>query len=210
MILGGTSSPTPNAQEELANALSGSSQPSTGDSFEASTSPAIGRIARDAPGTQPRYDTANLMTLPADQSQSGIWISAPASGEPSSRLNIPSKTVFSSLFITVSSQRSLVVPPVSPGENSQRKERLQVGDLMSFVDPIYPTEAIQKQIEGTVELYATVSREGEFRNIGLVSGSPVLAQAAMNAVSGWRYRPTLLDGQPIGTVDDITMVFRLP
>jgi TonB family protein len=211
MILGGTVSPRPSAEEESGNGLSGSSQPSTGDAPpDDSTSPAIGRLARDAPETQPRYDTANLLMLPANQLQSGIWINVPESGEPSSRLNMPPKTVFSSLFIEISSQRSVVVAPMSSGETSKRKKRLQVGDLMLLVDPVYPTEAIQKQTEGTVELRATVSREGEFRNIWLVSGPPLLAQAAMNAVSGWRYRPTQLDGQPIETVDDITMAFRLP
>ena len=81
MILGGTSSPSPNAQRRVGECSVGRFSAITpDDSFEASTSPAIGRIARDDAGdTQPRYDTANLLTLPADQSQSGIWISeAPA------------------------------------------------------------------------------------------------------------------------------------
>ena len=203
----GSSSPTQDAQEEPVN--SASSQ-LTGGPRDASSSPAPDGLASGAAATQPRSNTANLLTLPADQPQSGVWISAPESGAPSLRLNMPPKAVSASLSIAIISQRSLVVPPISPGETSQRTERLRVGDLMSFIEPIYPAEARRKKTEDTVELRATVSPEGKVRYVGLVSGSPLVAQAAINAISGWRYKSTLLDGQPIETEDEITMVFRLP
>jgi TonB family protein len=154
--------------------------------------------------------TANLLTLPADELQSGVWISAPESGEPSLRLNIPPEAVSASSSIAIVSQRSLVVPPISRGGTSQRTERLRVGDLMTFTEPIYPAEARRNKTADTVELRATVTPEGEVRYVGLVIGSPLLAQAAIDAISGWRYEPTLLDGQAIETEDDITMEFRRP
>jgi periplasmic protein TonB len=160
--------------------------------------------------TQLPSQTANLLTLPADELQSGVWISAPESGEPSLRLNMPPEAVSASSSIAIVSQRSLVVPPISREGTLQRTERLRVGDLMTFTEPIYPAEARRNKTADTVELRATVSPEGEVRYVALVIGSPLLAQAAIDAISGWRYEPTLLDGQAIETEDDITMEFRRP
>jgi outer membrane biosynthesis protein TonB len=203
----GSSSPTQSAQEQPVG--SASSQ-SIGGPRDASSSPAPDGLPSGAAATQPRSNAANLLTLPADQAQGGVWISAPESGAPSLRLSMPAKAVSASSSLAIISRRSLVVPPISPGETSQRTERLWVGDLMSFTEPIYPAEARWGKTEDTVELRAAVSSEGKVRYVGMVSGSPLLAQAAINAISGWRYKLTLLDGQPMETEDEITMVFRLP
>ena len=122
------------------------------------------------------------------------------------RLNLPPKALSASSSIAISSQRSLIVPPIS-----QVALRDEVTDRRFdvLVRPVYPAEAKQKPRPKAVELHL-ISIEAKSETSGLVSGSPLLAQAAINAISGWHYRPTLLGGRPIETEDDISMVLSLP
>ena len=89
-------------------------------------------------------------------------------------------------------------------------QRLQIGNLTSIIEPTYPSEAIRNQTEGVVKIRVTVSDEGEVSGIEQVSGSSLLAEAAMNAISGWRYKPSMLNGKYVETEDNITIAFRLP
>jgi protein TonB len=86
---------------------------------------------------------------------------------------------------------------------------LQIGGLISRVDPTYPEEAERQHIEGTVKLHAIIGTDGAIRSIEVVSGPPLLAQAAARAVQQWRYKQTSLGGRPIETEEDIVAVFRL-
>ncbi len=64
-------------------------------------------------------------------------------------------------------------------------------------------------MQGTVVLHAIVSREGRITSLEVVSGPPLFVQAALDAVRQWRYRPTLLGGEPVEVETTITVVFRL-
>jgi periplasmic protein TonB len=79
-----------------------------------------------------------------------------------------------------------------------------------MVDPVYPPDARQAHLEGTVKLHVVVGADGEIQSFRTVSGPEALAQAAMLAVREWRYRPTLLNGKPVEMQEDMTFVFRLP
>jgi protein TonB len=59
-------------------------------------------------------------------------------------------------------------------------------------------------------VHATVGRDGRVRTAEVVSGLPALSETAMKAVREWRYKPTLLNGQPIESEVDVKMTFRLP
>jgi len=74
---------------------------------------------------------------------------------------------------------------------------------------IYPEEAKQQGVQGTVKLHAIIGRQGSVENLESVDGSPVLVAAAMNAVRQWRYTETLLAGQSVETEEDIAITFRL-
>jgi protein TonB len=65
------------------------------------------------------------------------------------------------------------------------------------------------RVEGTVELAATISKTGTIANLRVVSGPPALQQAAFDAVSNWRYRPYLLNGQPVDVETTVNVVFSL-
>jgi TonB family protein len=110
--------------------------------------------------------------------------------------------------VTVASQ---VYVPVSSGQpHTGKVQNLQIGRVNHRVDPEYPGQALRQGIEGTVQLRASISAPGEVRSISVMSGPPLLASYAVNAVRSWRYTPTLLDGKPIETEANITIVFWLP
>ncbi len=81
--------------------------------------------------------------------------------------------------------------------------------LLYRVEPMYPPEAVQNRIEGTVKLRAVIGRDGRVRGLGLVSGPPPLVSAAMSAAREWRFIPALLNGEPVESETDINIEFRL-
>jgi TonB family protein len=79
--------------------------------------------------------------------------------------------------------------------------------LIKKVDPIYPADA---HIEGSVVLTVIVDKEGNVSNIQLISGHPMLAPAAIDAVKQWKYKPFLLNGEPVMVETQVTVNFVLP
>jgi protein TonB len=76
--------------------------------------------------------------------------------------------------------------------------------------PKYPPEAVKAGVQGMVRLEAIVGEDGSVKKLKVVSGDPVLAKAATNAVSRWRYKPTVLDGMPVEIETEIFVNFKLP
>jgi protein TonB len=83
------------------------------------------------------------------------------------------------------------------------------GSLIRRVEPQYPPLARTARIQGPVILEAVISKEGTMQNLRLVSGHPMLVPAAINAVSQWRYRPYILNGEAIEVETQITVNFLL-
>jgi protein TonB len=75
--------------------------------------------------------------------------------------------------------------------------------------PVYPPIARAAHIEGTVRLAATISKTGYIENLHIASGPAMLRQAALDAVSTWRYRPYLLNGQPVEVETTVDVIFTL-
>ena len=94
-------------------------------------------------------------------------------------------------------------------KSSRLGTTLQIGQLISRVEPLYPEEIRRQGIEGTVKVHAIIGGDGAIQSVGLVSGPPLLAPLAMGAVRQWHFKPTLLGGQPIEAEEDITLVFQL-
>lgn len=84
------------------------------------------------------------------------------------------------------------------------------GLITKRVQPTYPTNALRMHIEGNVELMATIAKSGNITSIKVVSGEPMLAEAALQAVKQWKYRPYLLNGEPVEIQTQITVKFKLP
>ncbi len=83
------------------------------------------------------------------------------------------------------------------------------GMLVHRVLPVYPTIARATHTAGRVELQATISRTGTIENLRVVSGPPLLIQAAIDAVKQWRYRPYLLNGDPVEVETSINVDFTM-
>jgi periplasmic protein TonB len=82
-------------------------------------------------------------------------------------------------------------------------------NLLQRVQPVYPALARAARVEGEVAFTAVISKEGRVENLKLVSGHPLLVAAAREAILEWRYRPTMLNGQPVEVLTTITVRFRL-
>jgi protein TonB len=83
------------------------------------------------------------------------------------------------------------------------------GMLIQRILPHYPPIAIASHTQGTVVLQAVITKGGTIQNLRVLSGSPMLQQAALDAVSQWRYRPYLLNGQPVDVETTINVVFTM-
>ena len=82
-------------------------------------------------------------------------------------------------------------------------------NLISRVEPEYPALAKQARIQGTVEFTATIGKDGTIQNLQLVRGHPLLVNPAKEAVLQWKYRPTLLNGNPTTVIAPIQVTFTL-
>jgi protein TonB len=98
---------------------------------------------------------------------------------------------------------------VTPSRKPVISSGVMEGRKLSGADPRYPAIAIAARIQGTVLLAATISRAGAIENLRILSGPPMLAPAAEEAVRTWRYRPYLLNGEPVEVETTVRVIFGL-
>ncbi len=90
-----------------------------------------------------------------------------------------------------------------------KKTHLDPAMLIHRVEPIYPTIPQQMRLSGRVELRAIISTNGSIQSLEVFSGSPLFFQSALIAVRQWRYRPTILNGQPVEVETIITVIYHI-
>lgn len=83
------------------------------------------------------------------------------------------------------------------------------GFILSKSTPIYPAIARAAHVSGKVVLQATISKTGSIENLRVISGPPMLQQSAMEAVRTWKYKPYLLNGEPVEVETEVNVVFNL-
>ena len=86
---------------------------------------------------------------------------------------------------------------------------VMAGNRIGGENPQYPAIAKAARIQGTVVLQATISKNGTIENLRVISGPPMLQSAATQAVQGWRYKPYLLNGEPVEVETQVNVVFSL-
>lgn len=107
-------------------------------------------------------------------------------------------------------------PQKSTAERAKVTGRIKVASVLvspnfvHYVRPIYPKEARNKHIEGTVKLRAIMTKTGELRDLQVLEGDPLLANAVLEAARQWRYKPSRINGEPVETVVPIEFTFKLP
>lgn len=148
---------------------------------------------------------------PAGKSKSAVIANAPPPGlrtlpAPSSEDEPNSASPAPMTAVLAAPTPALVAPP-SPLRQSAGVER---GRVISQPKPVYPQAALRAGIEGSVVLAATIGADGKVKQVKVVSGPSLLAQAAMDAVKKWRYQPSYLNGAPVEVDSTITLNFKRP
>lgn len=105
--------------------------------------------------------------------------------------------------------RPLLQPPPRAVSHPIRVSNMNAGSLLLRVQPEYPPMAKIGHIEGEVVLSAIISKEGTIENLRVLSGHPMLVRAAIDAVHRWRYRPYVLNNEPVEVETQITVNFSL-
>jgi len=111
----------------------------------------------------------------------------------------------------ISATNSAAVPkfvPVQP-QRVRISQGVTKGLLIHKEEPVYPQLARAARIQGEVVLSAVIDTNGTIQNLSLVSGHPMLVPNAIAAVKQWRYKPYLLNGQPVEVETTITVIFTL-
>jgi protein TonB len=137
------------------------------------------------PGAEPVITAETISALPAALSRTDNLPAPPA--VPAQPAATPASTA--------------AQPPLPVGG------KLQEAVLISRTTPIYPELARIRGLFGVVRMSAAVDEHGVVKNVNIVSGDPVLATAAKQAVLQWRYKPALLNGQSIASTATIQIVF---
>jgi protein TonB len=110
---------------------------------------------------------------------------------------------------SVLSSTPVAVPKIATPTRIRVSSGVQSGLLVRKVQPNYPPLARQARIQGTVVLQAQISKDGSIINLQLISGHPMLAPAAIEAVKQWKYKPYLLNGEPVEVETQVQVNFTL-
>jgi protein TonB len=103
-----------------------------------------------------------------------------------------------------------IIPPSPPKPTRPlRVSQMAEGSLSYRVQPAYPPLARQARIQGEVRLRAIISKTGIIENLTVLGGHVMLVAAALEAVRQWRYRPYILNGEPVEVETEITVNFTL-
>lgn len=123
---------------------------------------------------------------------------------PDCRLQLISST-------SVPTEEMAVSVPSVAGELGRVRAggNVQAARIINRVQPIYSAAARQERIEGVVRLHVIIAKDGTITQMEVVSGHPLLQQAALDAVRQWVYQPTLLEGKPVEVDTTIDVIFQL-
>lgn len=116
--------------------------------------------------------------------------------------------IFGSINKALPHVSAAVAPPPTIKREFRTSSMLE-GSLIRKVQPVYPPLARSARVQGAVTLAAVIGKDGTMENLKLISGHPMLVPAALEAVSQWRYRPYILNSEPIEVETRITVNFIL-
>jgi protein TonB len=111
--------------------------------------------------------------------------------------------------LPMSGTRPIMPVIAAPNVRQFRTSTMLQGSLIHRVEPVYPPLAIAARVQGPVVLEAIISKAGTIEDLRLISGRPLLVRAALTAVSQWRYKPYILNGEVIEVETQITVNFVL-
>jgi protein TonB len=222
------SKPSANPSAPAASPKTSAAAPTASETFSNSHSEAAPakKSAANSPDSAPENDVTvtNLPkstgfasaadTKSADEPRILKGGSAPAVHAKPAVPDAPAPSV-----IGIASAGAVPPPDLVGGEGNAPQPVLQTvnvsqgvsqGLLLKKVAPTYPRNALFMHVEGAVELVATISKSGDISHVAVVSGDPQLIRAAADAVKQWKYKPYMLNGQPVEIQTQVTINFKLP
>jgi protein TonB len=106
---------------------------------------------------------------------------------------------------------AMAPPPPKPTTPTRVKQggNVTAASIITQTRPVYPPLARQARIQGNVVLHAIIDKDGKVAQLEVISGHPLLVQAALDAVKQWRYKPTQLNGDPVEVDTTITVTFTM-
>jgi len=122
---------------------------------------------------------------------------------------VPGGSMNGVLGSVLSATSNIPAPKIATPQRVRVSSGVVSGLLIRKVPPAYPPLARQARIQGTVILQAQISKTGDIENLQLISGHPMLAPAAIEAVKQWKYRPYLLNGEPVEVDTQVQVNFTL-
>jgi protein TonB len=171
-----------------------------------SAQPAAPRVFRNPFAAPTRVPDRIVMTPDAPEPPMLAWPGN--SGALSNPAGVPG------LPLNVISQPPPKPPAPKPENNAPRQplrvsSGVQQANLIYAPKPVYPPLAKAARVQGTIRLQAVIAVDGSIKNLRLISGPPLLVNAAMDAVRRWQYKPTMLNGSPVEVITDIDVNFML-
>jgi len=100
-------------------------------------------------------------------------------------------------------------PPKPPVQRIRQGGKITSANIIKKVAPKYPGKARAAGIQGKVTLHVIIGKDGSVSQVDVIAGHPLLIQAAIDAVRQWKYRPTLLNGEPVEVDTTIEVIFTL-
>jgi protein TonB len=178
--------------------------------------PAAARPAPPSPVTHTRPQTNYVDALvPPVRIPHGIAhvVDQPGSPEETASVGVPNGVGSGNATgVLHSILAAAAMPPPTPSI-PRAPVRVSTGVMNGYivhqVQPVYPPIAKTAGIEGPVLLQATISRTGAIENLRVLSGHPMLVKSALDAVRQWRYRPYLLNNEPVEVETQVTVNFTL-
>ena len=192
--------------------------------------PALELIPKPAPGVEPTRSGRSHEVVAKAAESKPIDLRPEdrkaAAGKPDTiEVRAPKRTAGDTSSVSAPEPPTVDLPPASSAQDLARltsmsaqmpvaaprvSQGVQEARLVHRVEPTYPSQARAQRIQGKITLSATIGADGSVRQVAVVGGSPVLAEAAKDAVLKWRYSPALLNGSPIEVQKEIIVIFAQP
>jgi TonB family protein len=178
--------------------------------------------ANNAPATTPSDTTTNSTGTPTSGNASTTKATEPAAPTPATatKTDTTKQPKLQSAKQDATPGKSAALVPASLPPTTTAKapssDLLEVPEdfaddqVIHRVHPTYPKQALTKKLHGSVTLQVIVNKQGKVDSLALVSGDPVLGQAAQSAVKQWRYKPYWHNGEPTDFQTHVTVDFKLP
>ena len=183
---------------EAKSAKDAAAKPSAGKTAQASE-PASAELENPEPEAQPELQVHKLSAIQKSKAQTQIAEAAPPSMD----------AISGSVAAPVGGlmQTPVSVPQLVAPDRVRISQGVSQGMLVQMVKPRYPEAARSMRLQGAVVMDALIGKDGVVKNLKVVSGHSMLAKAAEEAVRQWRYKPYLLNGQPVSVETQITVKF---